>query len=193
MIGICTISFGYSNLFNKSKLFVLDHIILRFNLVQLSDQQVNILPILSNFIKAIRLKLLLFKLNVFILLLEVPKLVLKGCEVSLTAFELVHLRSQFWDKEVLVLRNWSRQHHWFWWWQRVSWNILRMSHLIHHESALGGRTQMNWWSWSTSDWVRILLFKCLGSKAALGIRIIEWGSVIRWCMVHVPIFSWFSS
>lgn len=182
MIRISYISFGYSNLLNETELFILNHHVFGLDLVQFSDEQVDFLPILGNFIKTIRLKLLLFKLQIFILFLKVSKLVLKGSIVPLATFKFIDLRSQFWDEEVLVLWYWAGQHHWFWWRQHIPRNILGMSHLIYHKPTVSGGAHMNWWSWSSSceDGICIFFFKgLLCSKAALRIRIVQGWSELR--------------
>ena len=62
------IPFGYSNKLNDLNLLILNACILSLQLVQLSYENINLLPILRYLVQAIILKLLLLELNLFILL-----------------------------------------------------------------------------------------------------------------------------
>ena len=56
----------------------------------------------GDFVQAIRLKLLFFELNILILLLEIPKLVLKGSIVPLAASQLINFLCKLRSEVVLV-------------------------------------------------------------------------------------------
>lgn len=71
--------------FEHADLLLLHLDILRLQLVQLADQNISFLAVLTDFVEAVTFKLLLFELHLFVLLLQVAELFLKCVVVFLLA------------------------------------------------------------------------------------------------------------
>lgn len=63
--------------FEHADLLLLNLDILRLELVQLADQNISFLAVLTDFVEAVTFKLLLFELHLFVLLLQIAELFLK--------------------------------------------------------------------------------------------------------------------
>ena len=129
--------------FQDLDLLFLNSQIFSLELVELSDQQISFLSVLADLVEAVTFELLFFKLDLLVLLLQVPELFLQRLIVLLLAPELVDLGSQLTQVVVLVSRQpWhhSLDHHgrvFRWRWQRVPRNVLGVTHLVCNIPALG--------------------------------------------------------
>lgn len=144
LAGRGDVPFRYNNEIDDLDLFILHLSILRLELIEFPNQNVNLLSVLRDLVQAITLKLLLFKLNLLVLLLEVPELILKSMVISLFAFEFIDFGGQLVNEEVLVLRDAHAWHHFLdeeglgrdAMWHCVPRNVLRVPHLVDHVPAL---------------------------------------------------------
>lgn len=94
-VGRHDIPFGNGNLLEDMELLLLCLHVVHSDLIEFPDQHVNFVSVLRDLVETIGLELLFLELHVLVLLLKVPKLVLKGSIVALAAAELVDFLCQF--------------------------------------------------------------------------------------------------